>query len=147
MQRADWHIFQILTKRGNRLQKIAPYLRWPENVWMGVSIENDVVTPRADQLRRVPAHVRFISCEPLLGPLPSLNLEGIHWIITGGESGSEARPCDPDWVRDIRDRCLDSEVYYLHKQWGGKTAKAGGREFDGKIWNEMPPMRARHLTV
>ncbi len=96
MRRADWHIFQVLTKRGNRLQKLASVINWPENVWMGVSIENDKLTARADQLRQVPAAIRFLSCEPLLEPLPSLNLEGIDWVITGGESGLNARLCHPD---------------------------------------------------
>jgi protein gp37 len=138
MRKADWHIFQVLTKRGNRLQKLADVLNWPDNVWMGVSIENDKLTVRADQLRKVPARIRFLSCEPLLEPLPSLNLEGIDWVITGGESGPDARPCHPDWVRDIRDRCVAAGVAYLHKQWGGRTPKAGGRELDGKIWDEYP---------
>ncbi len=138
MRRADWHIFQVLTKRGNRLQKLASVINWPENVWMGVSIENDKLTARADQLRQVPAAIRFLSCEPLLEPLPSLNLEGIDWVITGGESGLNARLCHPDWVRDIRDRCMAAGIAYLHKQWGGRTPKAGGRELDGKIWGEYP---------
>ena len=125
MCRANWHVFQILTKRGNRLQKLAPTLPWPPNVWMGVSIENDTLTVRADQLRKVPASIRFLSCEPLLGPLPSLNLDGIHWVITGGESGPDARPCDPDWVRDLRNRCVECNIAFFHKQWGGRTPKAG----------------------
>lgn len=138
MRRADWHIFQILTKRGNRLQKLAPTLPWPVNVWMGVSIENDALTVRADQLRKVPATIRFLSCEPLLGPLPSLNLDGIHWVITGGESGPNARPCDPDWVRDLHDRCVERDIAFFHKQWGGRTPKAGGRLLNGRTWDEFP---------
>jgi protein gp37 len=138
MRRADWHIFQILTKRGNRLQKLAPTLPWPVNVWMGVSIENDTLTVRADQLRKVPATIRFLSCEPLLGPLPSLNLNGIHWVITGGESGPKARPCDPDWVRDLCNRCVERDIAFFHKQWGGRTPKAGGRLLDGRTWDEFP---------
>lgn len=138
MRQADWHIFQILTKRAGRLRRLGPALDWPANVWIGVSIENDLVTPRVDALREVPAAVRFLSCEPLLGPLPSLNLDGIHWVITGGESGPGARPCDPAWVRDIRDRCLSAGVAFYHKQWGGRTPKSGGRELDGRIWDEYP---------
>lgn len=138
MERASWHTFQILTKRVGRLRRIAPRLIWPLNVWMGVSIENDLLTVRADVLRTIPAAIRFLSCEPLLGPLPSLNLEGIDWVITGGESGPEARPCDPDWVRDLRDRCVARGIAFFHKQWGGRTPKAGGRELDGRIWDQLP---------
>ncbi|GHO51409.1 DUF5131 family protein [Ktedonospora formicarum] len=138
MRAADWHVFQILTKRPGRLRKLAPSLDWPSNVWLGVSVENDQVVRRADALRVVPATVRFLSCEPLLGPLPSLNLEGIHWVITGGESGPGARPCQPDWVRDLRDRCQEREIAFFHKQWGGRTAKSGGRELDGQTWNQFP---------
>ncbi len=138
MVQAHWHTFQVLTKRVNRLKYLAPSLPWPANVWMGVSIENDLLTVRADALRTVPAAVRFLSCEPLLGPLPSLHLAGIHWLITGGESGPHARPCEVQWVRDIRDRCQGAGVAFFHKQWGGKTPKAGGRLLDGREWNEMP---------
>jgi len=138
MRRAHWHIFQVLTKRGNRLQRLAPALDWPANIWMGVSVENDLLTRRVDQLRNVPAAVRFLSCEPLLGPLPSLCLDGIDWVITGGESGEDARPCDPAWVREIRDRCVTAGVPFFFKQWGGRISKAGGRELDGRTWDEMP---------
>lgn len=138
MREADWHIFQILTKRAGRLRHLGPRLDWPPNVWIGVSIENDLLTPRANALREIPAAVRFLSCEPLLGPLPSLRLEGIHWVITGGESGPEARPCDPAWVRAIRDLCIASGVTFYHKQWGGRTPKSGGRELDGRTWDEFP---------
>lgn len=147
MRRADWHIFQILTKRGNRLQKIADQLDWPANVWMGVSVENDLMTRRVDQLRNVPAAVRFLSCEPLLAPLPSLNLEGIHWVITGGESGPDARPCDSAWVRGIRDLCIAQDVAYFHKQWGGRNPKAGGRLLDGRTWDQMPEVPAQVARV
>jgi protein gp37 len=138
MKRAHWHTFQVLTKRAGRLRRLGPTLPWSDNVWMGVSIENDLVTPRADALRAVPAKVRFLSCEPLLGPLSSLNLEGISWVITGGESGPNARYCDPDWVRDIRDRCVAAGVAFFHKQWAGRTPKAGGRELDGQTWDQFP---------
>jgi protein gp37 len=138
MARADWHIFQILTKRPGRLRRLAPHLQWPQNVWMGVSIELDHLTPRADALREVPAAVRFLSLEPLLGALPSLQLDGIQWVITGGESGREARYCDPDWVREIRDRCVSAGVPFFHKQWGGRLPKVGGRSLDGRTWDELP---------
>src|SRR5450432_593075 len=138
MRRADWHIFQVLTKRTNRLKHLGPHLDWPPNVWMGVSIENDALTVRADALRVVPASVRFLSLEPLLEGLPSLRLDGLHWVITGGESGAAARPCNPAWVRDLRDRCVAADVPFFFKQWGGHTSKAGGRELDGRMWDEMP---------
>jgi protein gp37 len=138
MRQANWHIFQVLTKRPGRLRSLGPQLDWPSNVWIGVSIENDLLVRRADALRSVPAAVRFLSCEPLLGPLPSLNLEDIHWVITGGESGSDARACDPAWVRDIRDRCVAKGIAFYHKQWGGRTSKGGGRELDGRIWDQYP---------
>jgi protein gp37 len=138
MQRAHWHTFQVLTKRVNRLKHLAPSLPWPANVWMGVSIEHDLLSVRANALRTVPASVRFLSCEPLLGPLPSLNLDGIHWVITGGESGPDARPCEVQWVRDLRDRCQDAGVAFFHKQWGGRTPKAGGRLLDGQTWDAFP---------
>jgi protein gp37 len=145
MKQADWHIFQVLTKRPGRLRRMALQLEWPVNVWIGVSIENDLVTPRANALREVPASVRFLSCEPLLSALPSLNLDGLHWVITGGESGPGARPCNPDWVRDIRDRCVGRGIAFFHKQWGGRTPKAGGRELDGRTWDEMPMLPGRLL--
>jgi protein gp37 len=138
MSRAHWHTFQVLTKRSPRLAKLASQLDWPNNVWMGVSIEEDRFAWRANHLRSVPASVRFISAEPLLGPLPSLQLDGIHWLITGGESGPSARKCKGDWVRELRDHCQASGVAYFHKQWGGKTPKSGGRLLDGRTWDEYP---------
>ncbi|MCI0687959.1 MAG: phage Gp37/Gp68 family protein [Sporichthyaceae bacterium] len=132
------HSYQILAKRAHRLRRLAPELNWPANVWMGVSVESADHLDRVDQLRAVPAAVRFISAEPLLGPLTGLNLTGIHWVITGGESGPRARPCDPDWVRDIRDACHAAGVAFFHKQWGGPTPKAGGRVLDGRTWDQMP---------
>jgi protein gp37 len=132
------HTYQVLTKRSARLRKLADRLDWPPNLWMGVSVEDDTQTSRVDDLRSVPASVRFLSCEPLLGPLPNLNLDGIGWVITGGESGPNARELDRDWVRDIRDGCQISGVPFFHKQWGGRTPKAGGRELDGRLWDEMP---------
>ncbi|SMC99254.1 DUF5131 family protein [Kibdelosporangium aridum] len=132
------HTYQVLTKRATRLRKLADQLDWPANLWMGVSVESSSQLGRVDELRAVPAAVRFLSCEPLLGPLTGLELNGIGWVITGGESGPDARPVDPAWVRDIRDACQDARVPFFHKQWGGRTPKSGGRELDGRIWNEMP---------
>lgn len=138
MRSADWHIFQVLTKRADRLAELAPRLRWPENVWMGVSIENGRFVRRADLLRTVGASVRFISAEPLLGPLTGLDLAGIDWVIAGGESGHRHRPMKSEWVRDLRDRCQGDGVAFFFKQWGGRTSKAGGRELDGREWSQMP---------
>jgi protein gp37 len=138
MRKAHWHTFQILTKRGNRLQKVASLIDWPPNVWMGVSIENDRLTARADQLRRVPAAVRFLSCEPLLEPLPSLNLDGIDWVIVGGESGEGARPMREAWVCDLQDRCVAQNIPFFFKQWGGRFPTSGGRALQGRTWDEMP---------
>lgn len=132
------HTYQVLTKRSLRLRRVADKLEWPANVWMGVSIEDDEHATRADDLRRVPAAVRFLSCEPLLGPLPSLTLDGIDWVIAGGESGPRHRPMDPQWVIDIRDLCEESDVSFFFKQWGGRTPKAGGRELQGRHWDQMP---------
>ncbi|MGD0085380.1 MAG: phage Gp37/Gp68 family protein [Acidimicrobiales bacterium] len=137
------HVYQVLTKRSRRLVRLAGKLTWPANLWMGVSIENDRYAFRADHLRQVPAAVRFLSIEPLLGPVPSLRLDGIHWVIVGGESGARARPLSPEWVSDIRDQCAADEVAFFFKQWGGRTPKAGGRELDGRTWNDMPRIAAR----
>jgi protein gp37 len=140
------HTYQVLTKRSLRLRRLGERLDWPENVWMGVSVENATQLRRVDDLRATPAKVRFLSAEPLLGPLftPAayLDLAHIDWVITGGESGSHARPCDPDWVRDIRDECARAGVAFFHKQWGGQTAKAGGRELDGREHSDMPGVLA-----
>jgi protein gp37 len=146
MVSAHQHTFQILTKRHERLAGLAPDLPWPPNVWMGVTIENRRFVHRADYLRDVPAAVRFISAEPLLGPLQGLNLDGIDWLISGGESGPRHRPVRVDWLRDLRDRCQDEGVAYFFKQWGGRRPKTGGRVLDGRTWDEMPVARAG-LTV
>ena len=138
MVRADWHVYQVLTKRPQRLARLAKSLPWPDHIWVGVSVESNEYTWRADFLRQVPAAVRFISAEPLLGPINKLNLDNIHWLITGGESGPYHRLCDPDWVREARDRCLAADVAYFHKQWGGRTSKSGGRTLDGRTWDELP---------
>jgi protein gp37 len=138
MVRAEQHTFQVLTKRHERLAELAPQLPWPRNVWMGVTIENRRFVHRADALREVPAAVRFISAEPLLGPLERLDLEGIDWLIAGGESGPRHRRIDAAWVTELRDRCQDEDVAFFFKQWGGHRPKTGGRELDGREWNEMP---------
>jgi protein gp37 len=138
MEQAERHTFQILTKRHHRLVALAPHLSWPRNVWMGVSIENHRWIERADYLRRVSAAVRFISAEPLLGPLEGLDLTDIDWLIAGGESGPAHRPMDVEWARALRDRCADEGVAFFFKQWGGPTAKSGGRELDGEEHSALP---------
>jgi protein gp37 len=138
MVRADWHTFQILTKRSKRLLELAPRLPWPKHIWQGVSVENERYAARIPDLQQVPAAVRFLSIEPLLGPIPRLQLAGISWVIVGGESGVGHRPIDPEWVREIRDQCVEASVSFFFKQWGGRTPKAGGRRLDGKEWNQMP---------
>lgn len=141
MNRADWHIYQILTKRPQRMARMAPSLQWGKHIWAGVSVESNEVVWRADFLRRVPSAVRFISAEPLIGPIDQLNLTGIDWLITGGESGHGHRYCDPSWVREARERCKEHDVAFFHKQWGGRTSKSGGRLLDGRTWDEMPEPR------
>ena len=138
MQRASWHTFQILTKRSDRLRALASELPWPGNVWMGVSVESDEYVDRIDDLRAVPAAVRFLSLEPLLGPLSKLDLDGIHWVIVGGESGPGARPIREEWVRDLRDQCVRAKVPFFFKQWGGTQKKRTGRTLDGRVWDEFP---------
>lgn len=132
------HTYQVLTKRSKRLAALADRLEWPPNLWMGVSIENERYTFRADHLKEVDAAVRFLSCEPLLGPLDDLSLDGIDWVIAGGESGRGARPIELEWVRSIRDQCADADVAFFFKQWGGRTPKAGGRLLDGITHSAMP---------
>lgn len=139
MRDCPHHTFQILTKRSRRLRELAPQLEWSPNIWVGVSVENARVLHRIEDLRHVPAAVRFLSCEPLLGPLDNLPLEGIHWVIVGGESGPGARPMQPDWVRSIRDQCLSQGVAFFFKQWGGARKDRSGRLLDGRIYDNMPP--------
>lgn len=149
MNKAHWHIFQILTKRPERLAALAPDLEWSENIWVGVSVENQKVIKRIDYLREVPAHIRFLSLEPLLGPLPNLNLEGIHWAIVGGESGPKARPMREEWVVNIRDQCFAQGVAFFFKQWGGTNKKRTGRLLEGRTWDafpERPPAREAVLV-
>ena len=138
MVRASHHRFQVLTKRSKRLLDLSPKLPWPSNVWMGVSVENSDYLFRIDHLRQKDAHIKFVSFEPLLGPIHDLDLEGIDWVIVGGESGPKARPMDPDWVREIRDRCLSAKVPFFFKQWGGVIKKRNGRVLDGRTWDQMP---------
>jgi protein gp37 len=143
MTRAYWHTFQILTKRSGRLAALAPSLPWPKNIWMGVSVESPQYTIRIADLRSVPAAVRFLSVEPLLAPIPRLPLNGIDWVIVGGESGPGSRPMQADWVRQIRNRCLAQEVPFFFKQWGGTRKHKTGRRLDRRIWNEMPTSKLR----
>lgn len=147
MVRAEQHTFQVLTKRPERARALASELPWPSNVWMGVSIENRRFVYRADILRAIPASVRFISAEPLLGPLDGLNLAQIDWLIAGGESGPRHRPVRPEWLRDLRDRCQSEGVAYFFKQWGGHRPKTGGRDLDGRTWDEMPDRASAPLIA
>jgi protein gp37 len=138
MEQASWHRFQILTKRAERLAELAPHLPWPANVWMGVSVESSDYAFRIDHLRATPARIKFLSLEPLLGPLPHLDLRGINWAIVGGESGPGARPMNPAWVTEIRDQCREAGVAFFFKQWGGVQKKRTGRLLEGRTWDEMP---------
>jgi protein gp37 len=138
MTQARQHTFQVLTKRADRLAEVADRLPWPNNVWMGVSVESQEYVGRIDALRSTPAFVKFLSLEPLLGPLHDLNLAGIDWAIAGGESGPAARPMNPDWVRSIRDQCVKARVAFHFKQWGGVQKKQTGRVLDGRTWDELP---------
>lgn len=138
MNEAQRHRFQILTKRSDRLLEFNKKLQWGPNIWMGVSVENKDYTYRIADLRKTDAQVRFLSLEPLLGPLKRLNLKGIDWAIVGGESGPGARPMDPDWVLDIRDQCGKAGVPFFFKQWGGTNKKKAGRLLEGQTWDEMP---------
>ena len=128
----------MLTKRADRLAELSPAIKWPENVWMGVSVENADYVDRIDDLRTTGARVKFLSLEPLLGPLTKLKLKNIDWVIVGGESGHRARPMDPAWVTDIRDQCARARVAFFFKQWGGKNKKKAGRLLDGRTWDAMP---------
>lgn len=132
------HTYQVLTKRSTRLARVADQLNWPDNLWIGTSVENTAVLNRVDDLRQVPATVRFLSCEPLLGSLEGINLDGISWVIAGGESGHGYRPMQLEWARIIRDACIDADTPFFFKQWGGRTPKHLGRELDGRVWDEMP---------
>jgi protein gp37 len=138
MSTAHWHIFQILTKRAERLERLATELSWPSNVWIGVTVESAEYLSRIDHLLNVPAKIRFVSFEPLLGPISTIPLSGIEWVIVGGESGPKARPMNKEWVRIIRDMCVERHVPFFFKQWGGVKKKRNGRELDGRTWDELP---------
>jgi protein gp37 len=132
------HIYQVLTKRAERLEKTAKEFTWSDNIWMGVSVEDEKVTQRIRHLVNTPAKIKFLSLEPLLGPLPSLNLKNINWVIVGGESGRKSRPIKEEWVIDIKEQCEKANVEFFFKQWGGMNKKANGRELQGKVYNGMP---------
>jgi protein gp37 len=138
MVRAERHQFQVLTKRSGRLRQLSAGLPWAENIWMGVSVETPEYLFRVDDLRATGAHVKFLSIEPLLAPIPNLDLDGIDWVIVGGESGPHARPMDEEWVLEIRDQCVRADVPFFFKQWGGTNKKKAGRELQGEVWNQMP---------
>lgn len=144
MRETPHHTYQILTKRAQRMFLLSKDLEWRENMWAGVSVESQAQVTRVDYLRAVPAYTRFLSCEPLLTPL-ELNLENIHWVIVGGESGKKRRPIEADWVRGIQRQCQDSDVAFFFKQWGGLTPKAGGRKLDGVEWSEFPQPKQLEL--
>jgi len=145
MEQAHWHVFQVLTKRADRIEKVAQELPWPGNVWLGVTVEKQEYAYRVKQLSRAPAAVRFISLEPLLGPICTLPLKGIDWVIVGGESGPHARAMKPAWVRTLRDQCVERRVPFFFKQWGGFRKTEAGREIDGRLWNEMPSISGCEL--
>jgi protein gp37 len=147
MVRAEWHIFQILTKRSERLRKIADDLPWAQNIWMGVTVESQDYIYRIDHLRNIPASRKFISIEPMLSPINQLPLQDIAWVIAGGESGPGARPLKPEWVRTIRDQCLDRGVCFFFKQWGGTKKARTGRMLDGRTWDEIPFLNDRPGTT
>lgn len=138
MRQANWHIFQILTKRSDRLLQLDHKINWPSNVWMGVSVENQQWIKRIEDLRRTQAKIKFLSLEPLLGPLPNLNFHGIDWVIVGGESGPKSRPIKKDWVIDIKSQCQKANISFFFKQWGGTNKKKAGRILEGKTWDQLP---------
>ena len=146
MEATPHHTYQVLTKRALRVSRLADQLPWPQNLWMGVSVEEPKVLDRVDHLRNVPAAVRFLSCEPLIAPLTSLKLDGIDWVIAGGESGHGARPIEPAWVEGIREQCVAADVPFFFKQWGGRTPKQRGRTLNGRTWDEMPSPKERLQT-
>ena len=142
MTRADWHLFQVLTKRSEEMMELNLELPWASNIWMGVSVETEEYIHRIDDLRQTGAAVKFLSLEPLLEPLPDLDLSGIDWVIVGGESGPQARQMGQEWVIDIRDQCIDAGVPFFFKQWGGVNKKKAGRLLEGRTWDEMPVIQA-----
>lgn len=146
MRKAKWHRFQVLTKRSERLLTVHREIDWPDNVWMGVTVENASCIYRIEHLRNTGACVKFLSLEPLLGPLADLNLKGIDWVIAGGESGPGARPIEPDWVRGIRDQCIEDQVPFFFKQWGGVNKKKNGRTLDKREWSQVPEEKRRRFV-
>lgn len=146
MEKADWHIYQVLTKRSSLMRKFINE-RYkerpaPPHIWFGVSVENEKATSRIEHLRHANATIRFLSIEPLIAPVGELRLDGVAWVIVGGESGWGARPMEPEWVTDIRDQCVDAGVAFFFKQWGGRSPKSGGRLLDGREWNQFPATRS-----
>lgn len=139
------HVFQVLTKRAARVLELSPRLRWTHNIWMGVSVEDNRVRERIDLLRQTNARTKFLSCEPLIGPLPDMDLTNIDWVIVGGESGRKPRPMNPDWVLDIQEQCEASQVAFFFKQWGGTNKKKTGRVLNGRTYDEMPTFRVEEL--
>ena len=138
MRQASWHTFQVLTKRSQRLAELSPEIQWPDNVWMGVSVENADYSFRIDDLRQTQAKIKFLSLEPLLGPISQLDLDAINWVIVGGESGPSARPMNEEWVIEIKDQCLAHNVPFFFKQWGGTNKKKAGRLLEGRTWDAVP---------
>ncbi|HPQ69417.1 MAG TPA: phage Gp37/Gp68 family protein [bacterium] len=141
MNQADWHHYQILTKRARRLSQLSKHLPWNDHIWMGVTVENSDVLSRIESLRNTEAKVKFLSCEPLLGSLAKIDLTGIDWVIVGGESGPGARPVRKEWILEIRDICQEQNVPFFFKQWGGTFKKKNGRLLEGRIYDEMPNIR------
>ncbi|MCU0435576.1 MAG: phage Gp37/Gp68 family protein [Bacteroidia bacterium] len=146
MNKNPKHTFQVLTKRSDLLLKYHTELNWTSNIWMGVSVENEKVMHRIDDLRQTNAVIKFLSLEPLIGPLPNLKLDRIHWVIVGGESGHKARPMEKEWVVDIKDQCKNARVAFFFKQWGGKRKKTTGRVLDGKTYDEMPKLKKKSVA-
>jgi len=138
MNQGSWHTYQILTKRSSRVSELADSIDWPPNVWMGVSVENRDYTYRIDHLRQAGSQIKFLSLEPLLGPMPHLNLNGVDWVIVGGESGPHARPMKKEWAIDVKDQCQSSDIPFFFKQWGGVHRKRNGRTLEGRTWDQMP---------
>ena len=138
MNETPRHTYQVLTKRAERLEEFSTFLNWTDNIWMGVSVENEKTIDRIDHLRKTKAKVKFLSCEPLIGPLPNINLEGIDWVIVGGESGPNSRPMEKEWVDDIQQQCEKAGVAFFFKQWGGVNKKKTGRLLNGRTYDEMP---------
>jgi protein gp37 len=146
MYQASIHTFQVLTKRSKRLLELSPRINWPNNVWMGVSVENSINQFRIDHLRETGAHIKFLSLEPLLGPLKNLDLQGIDWVIVGGESGPRARQVKEEWIINIRDQCMETGVPFFFKQWGGVQKKRNGRQLHGRTWDDLPKKREELIT-